>query len=209
MGCNPRGDLGTRLPRETFPGGMLGCLRRCWDLAVPLSRSSPLHPERPGCDGPWQDAAPSAGHRRLAGFPVPAEDFRSSVQEESASIRISITLFLVTLCKFFATSWMWGVLASNSSVTAQQFKQAVPLVKKIKGFVISHNKRSLLGRPSENLTSRPALRQLLHFPPILCFSLSPGSLSTETLSPLYPLLPKRVFGWKQPVISYPHIKRQI
>lgn len=152
MGCNPRGDLGTRLPRETFPGGMLGCLRRCWDLAVPLSRSSPRHPERPGCDGPWQDAAPSAGHQRLAGFPVPAKDFRSSVQEESASIRISITLFLVTLCKFFATSWMWGVLASNSSVTAQQFKQAVPPVKKIKGFVISHNKRGPLGRPSENLS---------------------------------------------------------
>lgn len=46
---------------------------------------------------------------------------------------------------------MWGVLASNSSVTAQQFKQAVPLVRKIKGFVISDNKRGLLGRPSENL----------------------------------------------------------
>lgn len=118
------------------------------DLAVPLPRASPLRPEL----GWLWDAAASAGHRHLAGFPVPAKDFSSSVREEGASTRISITLFLVTLCKFFATSWMWGVLASNSSVTAQQFKQAVPLVKKIKGFVISHNKRGLLGRPSENLS---------------------------------------------------------
>lgn len=129
-----------------------------------------------------------------AGFLLLERDFRASGREQSASIRVSITLFLVALCKFFATSRMWGVLASNSSVTAQQFKQAVLLVEKIKGFVISRNKRGLLGRPSENrahLGLLPA-SELLSFPPVFCFSLSlsPGNLSTESLSASHPLAPK-------------------
>lgn len=129
-----------------------------------------------------------------AGFLLLERDFRASGREQSASIRVSITLFLVALCKFFATSRMWGVLASNSSVTAQQFKQAVLLVEKIKGFVISRNKRGLLGRPSENRAhlGLPPASELLSFPPVFCFSLSlsPGNLSTESLSASHPLAPK-------------------
>lgn len=102
------------------------------------------------------------------------------------STRISIALFLVVLCKFFATSRRWGVLASNSSVTAQQFKQAV-LLEKIKGFVISHHGRGLLGRPAENLALLPASTRL-RFLPISCFSLSlsPGNLNTDSLPPSHP-----------------------
>lgn len=146
----------------------------------------------PGCSCPRFGAAPVA--KAPLAFCCWRRDFRASGREESASIRVSITLFLVALCKFFTTSRMWGVLASNSSVTAQQFKQAVLLVEKIKGFVISRNKRGLLGRPSENLThlGLPPASELLSFPPVFCFSLSlsPGNLSTESLSASHPLAPK-------------------
>lgn len=126
---------------------MLGRLHPCRDLPVPLPRS--ILRGRTG--RLWRGAAPLARPSTSLASQCRQRISAQAPGRRVASICISITLFLVMLCKFFATSWMWGVLASNSSVTAQQFKQAVPLVKKIKGFVISYNKRGLLGQPSEIL----------------------------------------------------------
>lgn len=134
-----------RPPQATFPGVMPSCLYQYKILVAPHSLSIPLHPKQPVL----------AGHRSLDWTLGPG---RLSSANDGFQIRRMAPstspspLFLVTLCKFFATSGMWGVLASNCRVTAQRLQQAVPLVRKIKGFVISHNKRGLWGRPSENLT---------------------------------------------------------
>lgn len=164
--------------------------------------------------------APGTGARpRPKAAPTASKVLWREQPGAECSTRISIALFLVVLCKFSATSRRWGVLASNSSVTAQQFKQAV-LLEKIKGFVISHHGRGLLGRPAENLALLPASTRL-RFLPVSCFSLSlsPGNLNTDSLPPSHPcsqsskppgfLIPTLrdgfpLFPWQPSVLRPPH-----